>query len=164
MIEAAIVLPVFLLLFSLTVDIGRAAYTYVIIGQVAQAAARTLSLPDSAHSDCLAFTNSESNRNGYTIAADPNSVTGDADPVATPSAPTQGSAIAANTGDLYLYPAVATASPPDNGANCTGTTPRAHYGRVTAQITFEFVPWTPIAGNLTGPITIVAVASVTSQY
>ena len=164
MVEAALVLPVFLLLLSLTVDIGRAAYTYVIIGQVAQAAARTLSLPDSAHTDCPAFTNAESASNGYTIAADPLSVTGDGDPVATPSAPTQGSSIPANQGDLYLWPAVASAAPPDSVANCTGSTNRVHQGRVTAQVTFRFVPWTPIAGNLTGPITIVASASVQSQY
>ena len=164
MIETALVLPVFLLLFSLTVDIGRAAYTYAIIGQLAQAAARNLSLPDNAHSDCSAFAAAESNANGYTIAADPLSVSGDSDPVATPSAPTQGSAIAANHGDLYLWPAAATASPPDATANCTGTSSRVHYGRVTAQVTFRFVPWTPIAGNLTGPITIVATASVQSQY
>src|SRR5579863_6336407 len=96
-IEAALTLPVFLLLLCLTIDIGRAAYTYVIMGQLAQQAARTLSLPDNAHADCSTFANAESSGNGYTIVADPLSIAGDGDPVATPSAPTQGSSIAANT-------------------------------------------------------------------
>ena len=164
MVEMALILPVFLALLFVTIDLGRAAYTYVIIGQVAQSSARAMSLPDNATTDCTVFTRGKSSGNGFSINADPKSISGDADPVATPSGTTQGSAITSNTGDLYLWPAEAIAAPPDGIANCAGTAARAHNGRVTAQVTFRFVPWTPIASNLIGAINLIANSSVQSQY
>lgn len=164
MVEVALTLPIFLALLFVTIDLGRAAYTYVIIGQVAQSSARSMSLPDDATTDCAVFSQGESRGNGYVITADPKSVSGDLDPVANPTYPTQGNVIASNTGDLYLWPAVATASPPDSSANCVGTVSRGHDARVTAQVTFQFVPWTPIAAQIIGSITIVANSSATTQY
>ena len=165
MVEVALTLPIFLSLLFVTIDLGRAAYTYVIIGQVAQSSARALSLPDNANTDCGVFSAGDSSSNGFTIQADPNSVSGDQDPVAHPTAPTAGTAIAANHGDLYLWPAVASASPPDTVFHCPGNgTARGHNSQVTAQVTFRFVPWTPIASQVIGSMTLVAVSSVTSQY
>ena len=165
MVEVALVMPVFLALLFVTIDLGRAAYTYVIIGQIAQSSARAMSLPDNANTDCSVFSRAANNSNGYQIGADPNSVSGDQDPVAHPTAPTAGTSIAANRGDLYLWPAVAAASPPDSVFNCPGSgTQRTHQGTVTAQVTFRFVPWTPLASQVIGSLTLVAVSSVTSQY
>ena len=165
LVEVALTLPIFLALLCVTIDLGRAAYTYVIIGQVAQSSARTMSLPDNANTDCTVFNRAETTTNGYTIQADPKSVSGDQDPVAHPTAPTPGTSIAPNAGDLYLWPAVAAASPPDSIVNCPGNgTARTHASNVTAQVTFRFVPWTPIASQVIGAITLVAVSTVSSQY
>ena len=165
MVEVALTLPIFLSLVFVTIDLGRAAYTYVIIGQVAQSSARAMSLPDNSTTDCAVFNAGDSASNGFTIQADPKSVSGDLDPVAHPTAPTAGTAIANNKGDLYLWPAVASANPPDSVFNCPGNgTARSHNTTVTAQVTFRFVPWTPIAAQVIGSMTLVAVSSVTSQY
>src|SRR6202035_3576225 len=102
-VEAALVMPLFFALLFVTIDLGRAAYTYVIIGQIAQSSARAMSLPDNSTSDCKLFTAAKSNSNGYQIQADPLSVSGDANPVTTTTAPTAGSSIPANKGDLYLW-------------------------------------------------------------
>jgi hypothetical protein len=165
LVEAALVMPLFFALLFVTIDLGRAAYTYVIIGQIAQSSARTMSLPDNANSDCNVFSAATSGSNGYTIQADPKSVSGDLEPVAHPTAPTAGTSIPANRGDLYLWPAVASANPPDSSGNCPGNgTARTHTANVTAQVTFRFVPWTPIASTVIGAITLVAVSTVASQY
>lgn len=165
MVEMALTLPIFLSLLFVTIDLGRAAYTYVIIGQIAQSSARTMSLPDNSTTDCTVFNRAINNSNGYVIQGDPNSVSGDSDPVANPSAPTAGSSIPANKGDLYLWPAVASASPPESVFHCAGNgTARGHSASVTAQVTFRFVPWTPIASSVIGAFTLVAVSTVTSQY
>ena len=166
MVEAALTLPIFLALLFVTIDLGRAAYTYVIIGQIAQSAARTMSLPDNSSTDCNIYTRAESNGNGYVLQADPRSISGDADPVATPSAPTAGTSIPNNRGDLYLWPAVATANPPDSVGNCPGAGSKrcTTHTRVTAQVTFRFVPWTPIASQVIGAITLIATSSVQAQF
>lgn len=165
MVEVALTLPIFLSLLFVTIDLGRAAYTYVIIGQIAQSSARLMSLPDSSNSDCSVFSHAVNNSNGFVIQGDPNSVSGDSDPVAVPSAPTAGTSIAANKGDLYLWPAVASSSPPESVFHCPGNgTSRGHSTSVTAQVTFRFVPWTPIASQVIGPFTLIAVSTVSSQY
>jgi len=165
MVETALVLPIFVLFLFMTIDLARAAYTWVMLGQDAEVAARQVSLPDNQASDCSAITALASSGNGITIAADPKSIINDGTPSASSSytAPT-----GMNSGYLYIYPAQATANPP--ATNCANTTPstssatRQASSNVTALVTFNFVPWTPIASQLFPSITLAAQATEASQY
>ena len=159
------VLPFFLALFFGVVDLGRCVYQYVIMGQTAETAARMMSLPDNKATDCTIFTALLGSGNGYSIVADPNSIRGDADPSTTPSAPTAGSSVAANGADLYLYPAVAAASPPSSSANCGGSgATRGTKIQVDAQVTYRFVPWTPVISQIGSSITLTVIAKEWMQY
>ena len=165
MIETALVLAVFVLFLFMTIDLARAAYTWVMLGQDAEVAARQLSLPDNQTSDCSAITAVVSSGNGVTVAADPRSIINDGTPSTSSSytAPT-----GMNSGYLYIYPAQATANPP--ASNCANSTPSTSSAarqtsiNVTALVTFNFVPWTPIASQLFPTITLAAQASEATQY
>ncbi|MBV8194289.1 MAG: pilus assembly protein [Candidatus Dormibacteraeota bacterium] len=159
MIESALTLPVFLLLLFMTIDLGRGVYTWVIIGQDAEIAARQAALPDNQASDCSSINAVTTAGNGITIAADPHSLADNTQPASTP---TQN-----NSGYLYLNPAQATADPP--ASHCTNTNPgngspaRPH-GTVSAQVGFVFVPWTPIVSQLLPTLSMTASATVETQY
>lgn len=156
MVETALTLPIALLLLFVAIDLARAAYTWVIIGQDAQTAARLASLPDNQSSDCREFATLGSGNNGVTVAADDKSVFGDTatNHTAAPSLP-------ANTGALYLYPAEAKTAPV--ATNCSNAIARVS-GPVAATVTFNFQPWTPIASQLVPSIAISATATEDTQY
>lgn len=166
MVETALALPIILLLLFMTIDFARAAYTWVMLGQDAETAARQISLPDNQTSDCSAITAVTTAGNGVTITADPKSIVNDGSPTSSSSYTTPTSP---NSGYLYLYPAQATANPP--ASNCTNSSPngttspsRQTNSTVTAQVTFDFVPWTPVASQLFPTITLKAQASEATQY
>ncbi|MFN2581882.1 MAG: TadE/TadG family type IV pilus assembly protein [Candidatus Dormibacteria bacterium] len=165
MVETALALPVVVLLLFMTIDFGRAVYTWVMLGQDADYAARQIALPDNQASDCSAINATQTAGNGVTVSADPNSVIGNTDPSSNPVPYT--TPAGANSGYLYLYPAQATASPPAQNCSNTvgrGTEPARPSGSVTALVTFRFVPWTPIASQLFPQITMTAQANEMSQY
>jgi Flp pilus assembly protein TadG len=166
MVETALVLPVFLVLLFMTVDAARGAYTWVIMGQDAQNAARQAALAGNQASDCSAITSTVSSGNGLTVSADPKSIINDGSPTASPApwtTPAQ-----ANTGYLYIYPAQATANPP--ASNCSNASPgattpvRAPQSTVTAVVHVDFVPWTPLFAQLVPKIVISAQATEQTQY
>ena len=158
MVETALALPVVLFLVFVATDLARAAYTWVVVGQDAQAAARLAALPDNQSSDCKPIAGVITAGNGITIVADNNSY------YATkpnPAGWTAASSLPANTGALYLYPAEAKAQPV--AANCSNTIARES-GPVTATVNFNFQPWTPIASQLIPSISIQAQATEETQY
>lgn len=161
MIEAAMVLPIFIVVMFITLDICRGAYTWVIIGQDAEVAARQATLPDNRTSDCSSIDSVETAGNGITIKSDPDSYMGGGTASGAPSQ--------SNAGYLFINAPQASASPPDaaGDANCSNTTPttgaRGH-GTVTAQITFNFVPWTPIASQFFPALRLTASSTEATQY
>jgi Flp pilus assembly protein TadG len=166
MVETALVLPIFLVLLFMTVDLARATYTWVMMGQDAQSAARQAALNGNQTSDCSAITGAVTAGNGVTLTADPKSIINNGSPSASPApwtAPTQ-----ANAGYLYIYPAQATANPP--ASNCSNASPgagspaRPAQKSVTAIVNFNFVPWTPLVSQLLPKIVISAQATEQSQY
>ena len=156
MVETALTLPLVLLLLCITTDLARAAYTWVVVGQDAQAAARQAALVDNQSSDCKPIAVVATAGNAITVVADNNSVYGDAS-----VDPTSVSSLPANTGTLYIHPAEAKTFPV--ATNCGNTKARVS-GTVTATVSFNFQPWTPIASQLVPSITIQAQAGEETQY
>ena len=166
MVETALVLPVFLVLLFVTIDLARGAYTWVMMGQDAEVAARQVALSGNQASDCSAITAVATTGNGVSVSADPKSILGNGDPSASPApwtTPAQ-----ANAGYLYIFHAQATANPP--ASNCTnsspgsGTSAARSSGSVTAVVNFDFVPWTPLASQLLPKIVLTAQATEQTQY
>jgi Flp pilus assembly protein TadG len=167
MVEVALVLPIFLVLLFVTVDVARGAYTWVMIGQDAESAARQAALNGNSTSDCAAINAVVTSGNGVALSADPKSILGDGDPSSSTAPWTPPTT--ANAGYLYIFHAQATANPP--ASNCTNSTPgsgslaaRASGGTVTAVVNFDFVPWTPLASQLFSKIVLTAQATEQVQY
>jgi Flp pilus assembly protein TadG len=161
MVETALSLPLFLLMLCGTVDLGRAIYVRLVMGSDAIESARQISLADNRTSDCSSMTASIQNGNGIVNAADPQSVDGNTDPTLSGS---RASTPPAGQGYLYLFPAVAPAPGPPTQSVCSGYKSRAH-GKVVAQITYQFVPWTPgIAQIIPNGITMRTTVSELTQY
>ena len=158
MVETALTLPIMLFLLFVTIDLARAAYTWVIVGQDAQTAARQAALRDNQSSDCKPIA-AVSTTGNVTVTADNKSVYG------PPAQPERGwtsvASLPPNTGALYIYPAEAKASPV--ALNCSNTEARGS-GLVTATVNFNFQPWTPIASQLVPSIAIQAQATEETQY
>jgi Flp pilus assembly protein TadG len=160
MVETAMVLPIILLFVFVTIDLGRAAYTWVQVGHDAEVAARYDSLPDNQASDCSAINAVVKSGNGLTIAVDSNSMVNDA-----PAGWSAPSSLPANSGALYIYPAQAASAPVQtNCSNPDGSTQRPTASTVTAQVNFNFQPWTPIASQILPTIVLSASATEATQY
>lgn len=143
-VEFALLAPVFLLIVFLSIDIGRLLYTYSAISSAARDGARTASLQVAIYSDCEIIHEVEQVGQGFPVVMDPNSLVGNSDPN-NPSGTLQPSTPPANVGYAYVWPAVATADPPDN--NCTSNTPRAisqTVKHVAVEVSYHFTPITPI--------------------
>ena len=158
LVEFALVLPLVLFVVFFSIDAARLVYTYNAISSVARDGARTASLGTQFQSDCLTLQRVEAAGRGFPINADPNSVVGNTDPNTSgtpgPNTPTAG------YGYVYIFPAVATGSPPD--ANCSSTSGRQWASGanqdVSVQVTYSFIPLTPLANNLLGSITVKAIS------
>jgi Flp pilus assembly protein TadG len=161
-VETMLVLPLFLLLLFATVDIARAAYTWVMLGQDAAYAARQASLADNQLTDCSALSGTASAGNGVSISADPKSLLQDGDPGQSPQPYT--TPTTANTGFVYIWPAQATADPPAANCSSTSTATARQSGTVTAVVTYDFTPWTPLLSSLIPSIALTARASEQTQY
>lgn len=163
LVEFSLVAPVFLLIVFTAIDICRLLYAYTAISSAARDGARTASLNGSAFSDCQIITEIELVGQGFPVRMDPNSLVGDSDPNA-PTGALQPSVPPPNVGYGYIWPAVATANPPD--ANCNSSTQRAvslSVKHVAVEVQYHFVPLLPFVSDFAGNIIVKTVSVVTVE-
>jgi hypothetical protein len=160
------VAPVFLVVMFFAIDIGRLLYAYTAISSAARDGARTASLASAQFSDCRIIQEVELVGQGFPLQMDPNSLVGNSDPN-NPSGlqPTPPASIPPNVGYAYIWPAVATADPPDS--NCTSPiNPRSVSGsvkHVAVEVQYHFVPLTPFVSTLFSNLTVRTVSVVTVE-
>src|SRR6202008_4117448 len=122
LVEFSLVAPVMLIVLFSAVDICRLLYAYTAISSAARDGARTASLNGSLFSDCQIISEVELVGQGFPVRMDPNSLVGDSDPN-NPSGALQPTTPPPNVGYAYIWPAVATADPPES--NCNSGSQRA---------------------------------------
>ncbi|MGH7764049.1 MAG: TadE/TadG family type IV pilus assembly protein [Candidatus Dormibacteraceae bacterium] len=163
LVEFALVSPFFLLIVFMAIDISRLLYTYTAISSAARDGARTASLTGSLYSDCQIIQEVELVGQGFPVRMDPNSLVGDSDPN-NPSGALQPTTPPPNVGYAYIWPAVATADPPDS--NCTSSSQRAispSVKHVAVEIQYHFTPLLPIVSNFAANIIVKTVSVVTTE-
>jgi Flp pilus assembly protein TadG len=163
LVEFALVSPMFLLVIFTAIDISRLLYAYTAISSAARDGARTASLTGSLYSDCQIIQEVELVGQGFPVRMDPNSLVGNSDPN-NPAGALQPSTPPPNVGYAYIWPAVATANPPDS--NCTSTTQRAispTVKHVAVEVQYHFVPLLPLVSNFTSNIIIKTISVVTEE-
>jgi Flp pilus assembly protein TadG len=163
LVEFSMVAPLLLFVIFSAIDISRLMYAYTAISSAARDGARTASLSGSLYSDCQIIQEVELVGQGFPVRMDPNSLVGNSDPN-NPAGPLQPSTPPPNVGYAYIWPAVATAYPPDS--NCTSSTQRAispTVKHVAVEVQFHFVPLLPLVNNFTSNIIIKTVSVVTEE-
>jgi len=164
LVEFSLVAPIFLVVMFAAIDIGRLLYAYSAISSAARDGARTASLQVSQFSDCQIIQEVELVGQGFPVEMDPNSLVGNTDPN-NPSGSLQPTTPPPNIGYAYIWPAVATADPPDS--NCTSpVNPRAvsqSVKHVAVEIQYHFVPLTPFVGGLIPNVIVKTVSVVTVE-
>ena len=159
--EFALLLPIFLFVTSGMIDFGRYVYTQgVLNGEVARAA-RLVTLATNQATDCAVFNDVLGSTNGIINAADPHSISGDMAPGAGGPSGSEPSTPPAGQGYAYIYPAVATGLPVL--FHCSGAA-RPGSSLVTVQLTYTFVPWTPVVSRLASSFIVTASSTQTSEY
>lgn len=158
MVETALVLPVFILLVCGCIDFGRYVYVRGTLESDVRVAGRQLTLTTAQASDCPAWTIAKHSGNGISVVMDPNSTvtlsTG-------PSAYSATSSIPANSGYVFIYPAVAT----DTSTNCNGAVRTATAAKtVTVRVTYRYQPWTPGISTLIPEIDAVSTSVQPTEY
>ena len=165
MVEFALVSPLLLMITFVTVDFGRLVYAFTAISSAAREGARIVALDSQNQTDCLALRRMEQVGQGFPLTVDPNSLVGNTDPN-NPSPPLQPSTPPPGKGYIYIWPAVATAAPPDQGTNCDG----AQCGgsqvvkHVAVSIIYNFVPLTPLPSQITTGFQIKTVSVTEVEY
>jgi hypothetical protein len=163
LVEFSMVAPVFLIIIFAAVDISRLLYTYTAISSAARDGARTASLQTAIYSDCDIIRELEVVGQGFPVTMDPNSIVGNSDPN-NPSGPLQPTTPPPNVGYGYIWPAVATAAPPD--ANCESGNQRAvsqTVRHVAVEVQYHFMPLTPFIGQITSGLIVKTVSVVTVE-
>ena len=163
LVEFSLVAPVFLLIVFTAIDISRLLYAYTAISSAARDGARTASLQGSFFTDCQIIAEVELVGQGFPVRMDPNSLVGNTDPN-NPSGVLQPSVPPANVGYAYIWPAVATADPPD--ANCTSSAQRAispTVKHVAVEVQYHFTPLLPFVSQFSGNIIVKTVSVVTEE-
>lgn len=164
LVEFSLVAPIFLVIMFAAIDIGRLLYAYSAISSAARDGARTASLQTALYSDCQIIQEIEIVGQGFPVVMDPNSLVGDTDPN-NPSGSLQPTTPPPNVGYGYVWPAVATADPPDS--NCTSpVNPRAvsqSVKHVAVEVQYHFVPLTPFVGRLIPSVIVRTVSVVTVE-
>jgi Flp pilus assembly protein TadG len=162
MVEFALCAPLFLLILFIAIDVGRLIYTYSAISSAARDGARTASLQAAIYSDCQIISEVKVVGQGFPVVMDPTSLVGDSDPN-NPSGTLQPSTPPPNVGYAYIWPAVATADPPD--ANCNSSAARAvsqTVKHVSVQISYHFIPLTPL-GFASNGLIVKTVSVITTE-
>jgi Flp pilus assembly protein TadG len=163
LVEFAMVSPIFLLIIFTAIDISRLLYTYSAISSAARDGARTASLSGSLFTDCQIIKEVEAVGQGFPVRMDPNSLVGNSDPN-NPSGALQPSTPPPNVGYAYIWPAVATADPPDS--NCDSSSQRAispSVKHVAVEVQYHFTPLLPFVNNFTSNIIVKTVSVVTTE-
>jgi hypothetical protein len=158
-----VVSPLFLLVVFSAIDIGRLLYAYTAISSAARDGARTASLGTSIFSDCQIIQELELVGQGFPLKMDPNSVVGNSDPN-NPVGALQPTIPPPNTAYGYIWPAVATASPPDN--NCNSSSQRAispTVKQVAVSVQYRFIPLLPFVSSFAPNIVVRNVSVVTTE-
>ena len=149
-------------LISGSIDFGRWAYIKGTIDDTTRRAVRQIVLKDNQASDCSALQAMAAAGNGITVSPDPKSKAGPAntDPSSSPDPTTSPPP---GQGYAYIFPAAASGPQPPQPSVYCGGTPRAP-GTVIVQITYSFIPITPVVGRLFGSSTIISTASALTEY
>ena len=164
MVEFAMVAPIFLFVLFTSIDISRLLYAYTAISSAARDGARTASLPSALYSDCLIIQKVELVGQGFPVTMDPNSVVGNSDPN-NPTGALQPTIPPANRAYAYIWPAVATAAPPDNNCN-SPVAPRAisqSVKQVAVEIQYRFIPLFPLVSFFSNNFVVKTVSVVTVE-
>ncbi len=163
LVEFSLVAPIMLVILFSAVDVCRLLYTYTAISSAARDGARTASLSGSLFSDCQIIAEVEAVGQGFPVQMDPNSLVGDSDPN-NPSGSLQPSTPPPNVGYAYIWPAVATAHPPDNNSSSgaqRAVSPTVKH--VAVEVQYHFVPLLPFLGSVTGNIIVKTISVVTVE-
>ncbi|HYM50101.1 MAG TPA: TadE family protein [Candidatus Limnocylindrales bacterium] len=162
MVEFAMVSPILIIIMFLLIDFARLVYAYGAVSWAAREAARVVSMQPQATSDCLALHTAEQTAQGFPLSADPNSVAGNTDPN-NPGTPGPTTNIPAGTGLIYIWPAVASASP---DVNCNGTTRAVSptVQDVAVQVKYAYRPIMPLISSFVPSFTITTISVVHTEY
>lgn len=163
LVEFALVSPLFFFIVFSSVDVARLLYAYTAISSAARDGARTASLNGSLFSDCQIIQEVELVGQGFPVQMDPNSLVGNSDPN-NPSGALQPSTPPPNRGYAYIWPAVATADPPDS--NCSSGVQRAvspTVKHVAVEVQYHFVPLLPFVSAFAPNIIVKTVSVVTTE-
>jgi len=163
LIEFSMVAPLFLLVMFGAIDIGRLLYAYTAISSAARDGARSASLGTSLFSDCQVIQVVEAVGQGFPVVMDPNSLVGNSDPN-NPAGSLQPTTPPPNVGYAYVWPAVATADPPDS--NCNSNSQRAisqTVKHVAVEVQYHFEPLTPFIGSFATSVIVKTVSVVTIE-
>ena len=161
LVEFSLIAPLFLSIMFGAVDVGRLLYAFTAVSSAARDGARTASLQVSLYSDCQIIREVELVGQGFPVVMDPNSIVGNSDPN-NPSGSLQPSTPPPNTGYAYIWPAVASADPPETHCNATGASPRAvsqTVKHVAVEVQYHFTALTPFINSI-APNVIVKTVSV----
>src|ERR1700694_4566912 len=163
LVEFAMVAPIFLIVIFAAIDISRLLYVYTAISSAARDGARTASFQQAIYSDCQIIQEVELVGQGFPVRMDPNSIVGNSDPN-NPSGPLQPSTPPPNVGYAYIWPAVATANPPDT--NCSSSQQPAvspSVKHVAVEVQYHVVPLLPFVNQFAGNIIVKTVSVVTTE-
>jgi hypothetical protein len=163
LVEFSLVAPVFLVIIFIAVDVGRLLYTFSAISSAARDGARIASLQASIYTDCEIIQQTELVGQGFPLRMDPSSLAGNSDPN-NPSGTLQPTVPPPNVGYVYIWPAVATANPPDN--NCDSTVARAispSVKHVAVEVQYKFIAMTPFISQWTNGFVIRTVSVVGTE-
>ena len=163
LVEFALVTPLFLFVLFSSIDVCRLLYAYTAISSASRDGARTASLNGSLFTDCQIIQQVELVGQGFPVKMDPNSLVGDSDPN-NPSGALQPSTPPPNVGYAYIWPAVATANPPDS--NCNSSQPRAvspTVKHVAVQVSYHFTPMLPFVSTFAPNIIVKTTSVVTVE-
>jgi len=165
LVEFALLMPVVFIILFLSIDFARLVYTYAAVSWAARQAARVVSMQPQASTDCAALQMAESTAQGFLLKPDNNSIVGNADPNGSGS-PNANPTPPGGTGLIYIWPAVATADPPDAPANCSGAARAVSptVQDVAVQVKYTYLPMMPLISQMLPPITITTISVVHTEY
>jgi len=163
MVEFALLTPLLLMVVLLTIDFGRLVYTYGAIGWAAREGARMASLEPQKTTDCLIYQRVLQAAPGFNLAPDPKSLVNDSNPN-TPVPPLQPTTPPPGQGYIYIFPAVAPATP-QYPSNCAGD-PRSNSKAfpVAVQIQYTYLPLVSWFSDFIPTFTLRSISVVATEY